>query len=81
MIPDIKKRIYQTIFSKYANSCYKENLWKKSISQFCIKLCGDFFFAKKKVKDPMLDGFKKILQRNFQFKESFLRSAGENNAH
>lgn len=39
------------------------------------------FFAKKKVKDPMLDGFKKILQRNFQFKESFLRSAGENNAH
>lgn len=39
------------------------------------------FFAKKKVKDPMPDGFKKILQRNFQFKESFLRSAGENNAH
>lgn len=32
---------------------------KKSISQFCIKLCGDFFFAKKKVKDPMLDGFLK----------------------
>lgn len=30
---------------------------KKSISQFSTKLCGDFFLAKKKVKDPMLDGF------------------------
>lgn len=39
---------------------------KKSISQFCIKLCGDFFFlAKKKVKDPMLDGFLNNFTKKF----------------
>lgn len=38
----------------------------KSISQFCTKLCGDFFFlAKKKVKDPMLDGFLNNFTKKF----------------
>lgn len=42
---------------------------KKSISQFNTKLCGDFFLAKKKVKDPMLDG----LLNNFTKKFSIQR--------
>lgn len=53
----------------------------KSISQFCIKLCGDFFLAKKKVKDPMLDGFLNNFTKTFSIQREFLRSAGENNAH
>lgn len=55
---------------------------KKSISQFCTKLCGDFFFCKEKGEGSNAGRFFKIiLQRYFQFKGEFLRSAGENNAH
>lgn len=38
---------------------------KKSISQFSTKLCGDFFLAKKKVKDPMLDVFLNNFTKKF----------------
>lgn len=42
---------------------------KKSISQFSTKLCGDFFLAKKKVKDPMLDGFLNNFTKKFSIQK------------
>lgn len=55
----------------------RRNLYHSSVQNYV----ETFFFAKKKVKDPMLDGFLNNFTKTFSIPREFLRSAGENNAH